>query len=116
MLYCAMTLSACMLENLVHSSALPKNRVAIAAEIPDGVALVAMDSSNLPSDWNSPAHLSSTQDIGTNWARSGTSVVLFVPSAIVFHERNVLINPLHRDFARIKFGAPNPFAFDPRLK
>jgi RES domain-containing protein len=116
MLYCALTLSACMLENLVHSSALPQDKVAIAAEIPDDVALVAMDSNNLPSDWNTAAHSASTQDVGTNWARSGASVALFVPSAIVSGERNVLINPLHPDFARINFGAPNPFAFDPRLK
>jgi RES domain-containing protein len=116
MLYCAETLSACVLENLVHSSVLPQNKVAISAEIPDGVALMAKDSSNLPSNWNSPAHIASTQDIGTNWVLSLASVALFVPSAIVSHERNVLINPLHPDFARIKFGAPNPFAFDPRLK
>jgi hypothetical protein len=35
---------------------------------------------------------------------------------IVRNERNILINPRHPDFGRIRFGAPEKFEFDPRLK
>jgi RES domain-containing protein len=41
--------------------------------------------------------------------------VLVVPSAIVPQERNVLLNPAHRDFRVIRRGAPEPFSFDPRM-
>ncbi|HZP41975.1 MAG TPA: hypothetical protein VFD84_10765 [Candidatus Binatia bacterium] len=38
-----------------------------------------------------------------------------MPSAVVPEERNYLLNPAHRDFRRIAFGAPRPFSFDPRV-
>jgi RES domain-containing protein len=38
-----------------------------------------------------------------------------VPSVIVPQERNVLLNPAHPDFRRIRLGAPEPFSFDPRM-
>jgi len=41
--------------------------------------------------------------------------VLSVPSVIVEHERNYLLNPLHENFKRIKLSPPKPFRFDFRL-
>ena len=41
--------------------------------------------------------------------------VLAVPSAIIPHELNYLLNPLHPHFKRIRIGRPEPFSFDPRL-
>jgi RES domain-containing protein len=38
-----------------------------------------------------------------------------VPSSIVPHELNYLLNPLHPHFKRIRIGRPEPFSFDPRL-
>lgn len=38
-----------------------------------------------------------------------------VPSAIVPIERNVLLNSNHPDMGTVEMGAPEPFAFDPRL-
>jgi RES domain-containing protein len=116
MLYCAGTISLCALEVLANSAALPQNRVSISAEMPDDLVLMTLLPDKLPSDWNAPVHSTSTQDTGTQWALSDGSVALIVPSAIVPDEDNVLINPLHPDFSRIKFSAPKPFIFDPRLK
>jgi RES domain-containing protein len=53
--------------------------------------------------------------IGDRWLHSGASAVMAVPSAIIDHEHNYLINPLHRDFRRIKASKPEPFRFDLRL-
>jgi RES domain-containing protein len=116
LLYCAATVSLCALEVLANNAALPQNMVSIAAEIPVDLLLMAVLPDKLPPDWNSAVHSSSTQDIGTKWARAKGSVAIMVPSVIVPEERNYLINPLHPDFARINFSAPKPFVFDPRLK
>jgi RES domain-containing protein len=53
--------------------------------------------------------------VGTDWATRGTTAVLAVPSAVIPSERNYLINPAHRDFAKIRLEAPHAFSFDARL-
>ena len=52
---------------------------------------------------------------GSAWLRRGSTAVLVVPSAIVPPECNVLLNPLHPDFDKIRIGRAHPFAFDPRM-
>jgi RES domain-containing protein len=59
-----------------------------------------------------PAEL---QAIGDEWLQSGRSAVLQVPSSIIEHESNYLLNPTHRGFKRIKQSTPEPFTFDLRL-
>ncbi len=53
--------------------------------------------------------------IGDQWLAAGTSAVLRVPSAVVPTESDFLLNPLHRDFRRVRIGKPASFRFDPRL-
>jgi RES domain-containing protein len=43
------------------------------------------------------------------------SAVLAVPSVIVPHERNYILNPRHADFHRIRIGEPTSFPIDERL-
>jgi len=116
MLYCAATTSLCALEVLVHSAGLPTGKVLIVAEISNDLLIEVLKDSDLPSDWNALAAPKSTKDLGTRWAMSQRTAVLSVPSTIVPHERNFLINPLHINFSKIKFKPPEPFVFDPRLK
>jgi RES domain-containing protein len=71
---------------------------------------------DLPADWNAPVPSSITKDLGSTWAKLKTSLAISVPSAVVPDERNYLINPLHPDFVQLRFSAPKPFVFDPRLK
>ena len=58
---------------------------------------------------------SATRLLGDAWARESRSAALAVPSAIIPEELNLLLNPNHPDFAKIKIAKPTPFAFDPRL-
>jgi RES domain-containing protein len=44
------------------------------------------------------------------------TAVLAVPSAVIPHELNYLLNPRHPHFKRIRVGRPEPFSFDPRLR
>ena len=48
--------------------------------------------------------------------KGGSSAVLKVPFAIIPEEHNYLINPLNKDFSRIKYLGDEPFDFDRRIK
>jgi len=113
---CGATASLCALEVLAHSNALPINMVFIEVEIPDSLVVTSLEEADLPSGWNDPVAPNSTKDIGGKWVAGKSSVVLSLPSAVVPQERNYLISPSHPDFSQIKFSAPQPFIFDPRLK
>jgi RES domain-containing protein len=54
-------------------------------------------------------------DEGDRWLKANTSALLVVPSVIVSEERNVLINPLHPDTARIAAHKIRKWTYDPRL-
>jgi hypothetical protein len=48
-------------------------------------------------------------------AASSVSLGLRILKASIPGEHNVLLNPLHPDFAHVKIRAERPFRFDPRL-
>ncbi len=74
----------------------------VEGEIPDVIEIARLEPNTLPPDWHETV-------------RPGFSVALFVPSAAIRGEWNVLLNPAHRDFSSIRFRAPAPFEFDVRM-
>jgi RES domain-containing protein len=52
---------------------------------------------------------------GSEWLRSGRAAVLEVPSVLVPGETNLLLNPAHVDFKRLRIARARAFSFDPRL-
>jgi len=77
--------------------------------------LIILDEKDLPEDWNAWPWPASTQHLGMRWLEEQRSVVLRVPSAIVPHQSNYLINPTHPDFSQLDVGPAEPFPVDPRL-
>lgn len=69
----------------------------------------------LPKNWREEPPPPELQQLGDDWARLGSSVILGVPSVIIPNELNYLINPKHPDFAKLKIEKPADFAFDQRL-
>ena len=116
-IYTATSLSLAALEVLVHfdHDLIPGRFVAFAVEIPATVHLQRLTARQLPPDWRALPAPDETKDLGTRWLQSRKSVGFVVPSALVPQEQNVLLNPTHPDFPKLRFGAPQPFAFDPRL-
>jgi RES domain-containing protein len=94
---------------------LAKDYVGIPAEIPDSVKITLVRISDLPRTWRHFPRPQALADLGSRWAAAGETAVLAVPSAIVPHDLNYLLNPLHPHFKRIRIGQPEPFSFDPRL-
>jgi RES domain-containing protein len=115
--YVSQTLSLCALEALVHFGIddAPEDFSALSVNVPDGLGVEQLELSRLPGDWRTYPAPAALQELGTEWARSGRTLLLSVPSAVIPAERNFLINPLHPDFGKLGFGKPEPFSFDPRL-
>jgi RES domain-containing protein len=94
---------------------LPNNLVAIAAEVPERLAVETVKAASLPRNWRRYPALESLKDIGTTWAAKGSTAILTVPSAIIPEEQNYLLNPAHRDFKQVRLRRSIPFHFDPRM-
>jgi RES domain-containing protein len=115
MVYTSGAQSLAMLEMLVQDDPLRARYVVIPASIPDEVAVERVAPDDLPANWRAIESRSQLQDLGSAWARSLSSAVLAVPSAVVPDESNYLLNPLHPAFARIEIGTPRAFVTDVRL-
>jgi RES domain-containing protein len=102
--YTAQSRSLAFLEMLVQDEPLRANYVLIPAEIPGDIARLKIDSKQLPKHWRTLEARETLQEIGNQWLRSAKYCVLEVPSAVIPAELNLLLNPAHRDFARIKIG------------
>jgi RES domain-containing protein len=115
-IYTAQSISLAALEMLVHLSAaeLLTEYVVLSVAF-ESKHIETSKRSNLPRNWRDDPPSVEAQSFGSDWAASGRSVVLRVPSVIVEMEFNYLINPHHSDFAQLKFGSLRPFGFDPRL-
>ena len=117
MVYSAQSLSLAAFEQLVHFDLdiAPTGFVSIELEIPRGVT-IRRPVKTLPKNWSEIPAPEETRDFGSHWFESMSSVAMVVPSAVIVGEKNVLLNPLHRDFAKLEQGKPRAFAFDPRLR
>jgi RES domain-containing protein len=92
----------------------PDDLVSIEVEASDEVTTERLDIKLLPRDWYQLRD-ESLRAHGDRWIKNATSVALYVPSAAIRSEWNVLLNPDHPDFARLKFQKPQPFEFDLRM-
>jgi RES domain-containing protein len=103
-------------EVLANADDLADDYVTTRIEIPDGIEVTVIFIADLPPGWDEGEATNATRDIGTNWAKGLTTVVLSVPSVVIPRERNYILNPAHPDFARIRFHEPESFYFDDRLR
>lgn len=114
--YASTSLALAATETFVHlhPKTQPNDLVSIEGEIPDKVKIDRVDLSRLPRDWHEPRETLARR-FGDDWIRAAKTVALFVPSAAINGEWNLLLNPAHSDFGKIKFGKPVPFKFDVRM-
>jgi RES domain-containing protein len=106
--------STAMLEKLVHAnSLLLPNQHYIRITIPNGVSYVVFQTAQHPG-WDAKNE-TICKTFGEIWYREQRSALLLVPSIPARLERNILINPLHPDSARITRDLPEPVWWDERL-
>ena len=116
LVYTAQNQALAVLEMLVHleNTELLTKYVLIGVEIEESL-IQDIDRRKLPRSWRADPAPPSLRAIGDEWAQARPSVALRVPSTLVPAEYNLLLNPLHSDFKRLKIGSPVSFRFDLRL-
>jgi RES domain-containing protein len=115
--FASATLSLAALERFVHADPdlEPVDLVALSIEIADSVAVETIDLAELPAHWRAYPAPASLAAIGERWLRAARTVALSVPSVLIPHERNFILNPVHAEFAKLKTRTAEPFSFDPRM-
>jgi RES domain-containing protein len=113
--YAAETYADSMLEVLIHMNRLklPKNRVSVEISMDDNLISNAL-AEEVP-DWSAPDQIAS-RAFGDEWLRESRSLGLLVPNlATRGVERNLLINPHHRNFPEALVSDPRAVEWDDRL-
>jgi RES domain-containing protein len=116
MVYTSSSLALAAIEFFVHldPSDAPDDLVSMKAGLPHELHLERIHEGQLPSNWRRIDN-NYLQKLGSDWAKSMSSVALLVPSAVVEEEWNVLLNPRHPDFAAIAVEPVKPFRYDERM-
>ena len=115
-IYAAASHACALLEVLARSGIgrVPTTHVVVIAEVPDTVSIERADIRLLPAGWDAPAS-AVARAFGDAWLHFRRSAVLLVPSAIVPHDWNAIVNPQHPAFGQITVGLPEPVVWDRRL-
>jgi RES domain-containing protein len=111
MLYTAESRSLAIVEYLVHVPiALVPDDVCIARiTVPEGTEADELKAGRLPVGWKSYPASEELAELGSAWAKENKKLLLKVPSAVVTGEYNILINPAHKLFTRVKVLDVEPF-------
>ncbi|MGH8196911.1 MAG: RES family NAD+ phosphorylase [Steroidobacteraceae bacterium] len=113
-IYACETMTGAMLEKLVHTNGrMPKHQVCVTYEAADTVMVRSLDPADAPG-WDKPDMIVS-RAAGDAWLEAAESAVLRVPSIVFSVERNVLINPAHADFRKIRVLHTEAVRWDERL-
>lgn len=116
-IYTAASRALAMAEVAVHLTAatLPDNYFMVSIYLPDNISLQKIGIAQLPANWNVFPHIATTQQIGDNFIKAARHWLLKIPSTVVQGDYNILINPSHSEFSKIKIIDAIPFKFDNRL-
>lgn len=114
-LYTSQHISLGILEILVRADKFtsPDNYTLVSIQIPDDKEILSIDLAKLKSAWE--INTGYTKYIGDEFLKNSPALVLKVPSAIVPQEHNFLINPLHKDFKKVKITSSELLNLDKRL-
>jgi RES domain-containing protein len=109
--YAAESRALATVEYLVHVplSLVPRDLSMAMLHIPDWIPSKAIAIVNLPANWRDYPAPPVLADLGTEWALSGKTLLLRAPSAVVEHEWNILINPLHPDMPHVTIAQVEPY-------
>lgn len=115
MLYTAENIALCALEihQYIPPSYPPLNYSLIEIEVPEVDFLIIDKDFFKEPNWID--EIQTTQNLGDYFIESNEYLVMKVPSAMVAHSYNYLINPNHPDFERIFIKSIQPFPLDGKL-
>jgi RES domain-containing protein len=116
-IYTSESRSLAAMEFLVHVSLadIPPELKIVSIGIPDSNVPKQIEPPDLPENWRKNPAPFLLADIGAKWVLSMESLLLRVPSAVMLHEYNILINPLHHDMKVVRIIEEEAFIYDERL-
>jgi len=114
-LYTAENISLALLEILVRTGRknIPSSYRLLKLSVPDTVRMFTITETKLKRSWEDD--LAYTQWMGDELLKARETLLLKVPSAIVPEENNLLLNPTHSDYKKVKIISTSVFDFDKRL-
>jgi RES domain-containing protein len=117
LIYTASNRSLAMAEVAVHLTlaTIPSDYVMLTIHLPDDVSIQKLTAKDLPTRWNVFPHQTSTQAVGDKFTSDNKYCVLQVPSVVTQGDYNLLINPHHSEFSKIKIIEIEKFPFDERI-
>lgn len=114
-IYTAPSPEGALLEVRVHldvqADEIPEGYRLLAVDVPPGIPVEEVTS--LPPDWQRDDR--ATRAIGDAWLESRRSLLLRVPSAILPHTSNYLINLRHERMAEVRLAIDEPYSLPTRL-
>lgn len=115
MVYTAQSAALALLETVVHIGKLPENGFCIISlSVPDN-DLQTISIEDLPAGWTQYPPPDKLKAIGDKFIWEGKKPALKVPSVIVPEEFNILLNPAHADFKKVKITGQRSISIDERL-
>ena len=93
----------------------PIDLVAMFVDVDDDIPIHSVAIGQLPANWRQYPAPEALASLGESWIASGGTAILAVPSAVIPHEWNYVLDPAHTDFGRFVVGRTAPFSFDPRM-
>ena len=117
MIYTASNRSLAMAEVAVHLTlaTLPDDYLMLTIYLPDDISIWKLTPADLPIDWNKFPHTNSTPNVGDKFIAENKYCVLEIPSVVTQGDFNLLINPYHSEFSRVKIIVQAKFPFDERI-
>jgi RES domain-containing protein len=115
MVYTATSRALAALEFFVNlePNEAPDDLLMAEATVPDEF-IEMLDLKQLPRNWRNLDN-ERCRELGTAWTAGLRSLALKVPSVVVEGDWNVLLNPKHPAFAKVKIGSAKPFRFNERM-
>lgn len=92
----------------------PANTSIATIRIPE-YSMEQINIEDLPGGWSENPAPTELADIGLEWLDRCENLSLRVPSAVVYRDWNIVINPAHPLFCKVKFISAEPYFFDSRF-
>ena len=114
--YTSSTPSLALLESVVHLPAIPREKYCLATiKIPED-KILEIKEKDLPPDWAAYPAPVILKAIGDQFILENKFLAMKVPSALIAPESNILLNPKHPDFTKVKLISSEEMKIDRRLK
>jgi RES domain-containing protein len=95
-------------------------------DIPRALSIIAIDlgrtrlqelkEAQLPGNWKTFPAPASTKKFGTDLLKTAKTAIIKIPSTIIPHEFNYILNPLHTTHKSFKIIETDDYAYDLRIK